>query len=71
MGFKIWLTVHYSDTWADPGSQITPIDWQGVQIEDLRDSVYNYTKKIVSEIENGMEIEVNEHQLKLLIKKTN
>jgi arabinogalactan endo-1,4-beta-galactosidase len=21
-GFNIWLSVHYSDTWADPGSQI-------------------------------------------------
>lgn len=23
-GFQIWLSLHYSDTWADPGQQITP-----------------------------------------------
>ena len=23
-GFKIWLTLHYSDTWADPAHQETP-----------------------------------------------
>ena len=24
MGFKIYLSLHYSDSWADPGHQITP-----------------------------------------------
>ena len=24
MGFNIYLTLHYSDTWADPGHQIIP-----------------------------------------------
>jgi arabinogalactan endo-1,4-beta-galactosidase len=22
LGFKVWLTLHYSDTWADPGQQL-------------------------------------------------
>ena len=50
-GFKIWLTLHYSDTWADPGSQKTPSAWQGLDFITLKDSVYNYTKKVVNEIE--------------------
>ena len=25
-GFKIWLTLHYSDTWADPAHQVTPLN---------------------------------------------
>lgn len=50
LGMKVLLTVHYSDTWADPGNQTKPGQWQGVPFNQLKDSVYFYTKKIVSEI---------------------
>lgn len=50
-GFKIWLTVHYSDTWADPGDQQTPSAWQGLDFEVLKDSVYEYTRKVDSRIQ--------------------
>ncbi|MFZ2905899.1 MAG: glycosyl hydrolase 53 family protein [Cyclobacteriaceae bacterium] len=46
-GMKVWLTVHYSDTWADPGHQTKPALWSALNLTDLSDSVYNYTKKIV------------------------
>jgi len=49
-GFKIWLSLHYSDTWADPGQQITPKSWQGISFSNLKDSVSLYTAKVVSEI---------------------
>jgi arabinogalactan endo-1,4-beta-galactosidase len=49
-GMKVWLTVHYSDTWADPGSQVKPAEWNTASFAQLKDSVYNYTKKIVTEI---------------------
>lgn len=49
-GFKIWLTMHYSDTWADPGQQITPKAWQGLVFEGLRDSVRSYTQRVVQQI---------------------
>lgn len=49
-GFKTWLTVHYSDTWADPGNQKTPNVWKGLSFSHLRDSVYEYTKKVVKEM---------------------
>lgn len=49
-GFKIWLTVHYSDTWADPGKQVIPKAWENLSFEHLKDSVYNYTSKIITEI---------------------
>ena len=44
-GFKTWLTVHYSDTWADPANQQMPSQWEGLSYNSLKDSVYNYTKK--------------------------
>lgn len=50
-GFKTWLTLHYSDTWADPAHQETPLAWQGSSFTQLKDSVYSYTEKIVSELQ--------------------
>jgi arabinogalactan endo-1,4-beta-galactosidase len=47
-GFKLWLTVHYSDWWADPGQQVKPAAWEDASFADLADSVYNYTKKITT-----------------------
>lgn len=50
LGMKVLLTVHYSDTWADPGRQDKPAAWQSLNLAQLNDSVYAYTKKIVSDI---------------------
>jgi len=50
-GLKVWLSVHYSDTWADPGHQTTPASWENISFEALKDSVYAYTRKIMTEIE--------------------
>ena len=51
MGFKIYLSLHYSDTWADPGSQITPMEWQNFSYSALKAIVYDYTKMIVEQID--------------------
>lgn len=48
--FKIWLTLHYSETWADPGHQETPSQWSGLSFNNLKDSIYDYTKKVITEI---------------------
>lgn len=50
MGLKVWLSVHYSDSWADPGQQVIPVTWQGISFDNLKDSVSNYTQKIMEEI---------------------
>jgi len=50
MGLKVWIAIHYSDTWADPGNQSPPLNWQGISYNAIKDSVYSYTKGIVSEI---------------------
>jgi arabinogalactan endo-1,4-beta-galactosidase len=47
-GFKIWLTIHYSDTWADPGHQEKPLAWQNLDFYALTDTVFAYTKRVVS-----------------------
>lgn len=50
MDFKIWLSVHYSDTWADPGQQAIPIEWQNDDIDQLKERVVTYTAMVVEEI---------------------
>ncbi len=47
---KVWLDIHYSDTWADPAHQVKPLQWQALNTQDLADSVYNYTFKLVAKI---------------------
>lgn len=51
MGFKLLLCVHYSDTWADPGHQTKPARWNNLSFAQLKDSVYQYTQKIVEQIQ--------------------
>ncbi|WP_345276904.1 glycoside hydrolase family 53 protein [Litoribaculum gwangyangense] len=43
-GFKFLLDYHYSDTWADPGKQFTPKDWETKTFEELTEEVFEYTK---------------------------
>lgn len=49
-GLKVWLTVHYSDTWADPGNQTKPVAWQSMDFNTLKTSVTTYTNEIMTEI---------------------
>ncbi len=51
LGMKVWLTVHYSDTWADPGNQLKPALWQNISFNALKDSVYAFTQQAVTHIQ--------------------
>lgn len=51
LGMQVWLTVHYSDNWADPGKQVKPSAWNGLSVTALGDSVYSYTQRIMEEIQ--------------------
>jgi len=50
-GMKVWLTVHYSDTWADPGQQAVPSAWNAMSFEQLKAASENYTSEILTEID--------------------
>jgi arabinogalactan endo-1,4-beta-galactosidase len=47
-GFGIWLDIHYSDSWADPGNQNKPAAWKNATGTVLKDSVYQYTTRVMS-----------------------
>jgi len=50
MGFKIWITPHFSDTWAHPGQQQIPTNWESLSFEELKNQLYAHTSQIMSEI---------------------
>ena len=49
-GMKTLVSVHYSDSWADPAKQSKPQKWRNVPYDKLRDSFVNYTAKICKEL---------------------
>jgi arabinogalactan endo-1,4-beta-galactosidase len=51
LGFKTWISVHYSDDWADPGQQQTPQDWQGLSFAELLSRVHAYTADVAQRIQ--------------------
>ena len=46
------LNFHYSDYWADPGTQNPPVAWQNMSFEELKVAIYNYTKDVVQQLKN-------------------
>ncbi|OIQ28161.1 MAG: hypothetical protein BM564_10570 [Bacteroidetes bacterium MedPE-SWsnd-G2] len=46
------LDIHYSDFWADPAHQTPPAEWQNLSQIELEQAIYNYTRHVVSELEN-------------------
>ena len=42
-GMKLIADFHYSDFWADPGKQMVPRAWAGMEIEEKTQAVYEYT----------------------------
>ena len=43
MGFL--LDFHYSDFWTDPGKQFVPKAWRGMNVDELEQAVFDYTKE--------------------------
>jgi len=49
-GMKLLVNFHYSDFWADPGKQMVPKAWQGMEIEQKTEAVYQYTKDCLEKL---------------------
>ena len=48
LGVDWLLDFHYSDFWADPGKQVPPRAWQGLDLAGLEQAVYQYTKEVLT-----------------------
>lgn len=46
-GLKLLLDFHYCDSWADWKTQKIPRAWQGQDAEQLKESVYTYTREVL------------------------
>jgi arabinogalactan endo-1,4-beta-galactosidase len=49
-GHRILLDFHYSDFWADPGKQPIPAAWEGQELEELSQTVHDYTRDVIAEL---------------------
>jgi len=43
-GMKVCIDFHYSDFWADPKRQHAPKAWEGMNLEEKKEALYEYTK---------------------------
>lgn len=50
-GLSVMLTLHYSDSWADPGQQTKPAAWANYTFQQLMDAVYNWTQYVMTSMQ--------------------
>lgn len=46
-GMEVLLDIQYSDFWADPGKQRVPKAWRGMDVCQLEEAVFTYTKEVL------------------------
>ncbi len=53
VGMSVMIDFHYSDTWADPGSQTIPSAWKDHSVEALAQNVYNHTYDVLKALKDA------------------
>ena len=51
-GLDLMIDFHYSDFFADPGRQDTPLDWQGYSLEQMKTAVANHTQDVLQALKD-------------------
>ena len=49
-GMKLLVNFHYSDFWADPGKQMVPKAWKGMDIDEKSEALYEYTRDCLQQL---------------------
>lgn len=52
-GMKLLVDFHYSDFWADPGKQMVPKAWAGMQIEEKAAALGTYTTESLQKLRDA------------------
>ena len=47
---KLLVNFHYSDFWADPSKQMVPRAWQGMDVTEKSEALYEYTKDCLNKL---------------------
>ncbi len=56
-GQRVLIDFHYSDSWADPGTQTIPAQWTDHSLSALETQVYNHTYSILNYLKsNGVTV---------------
>jgi len=53
MGMRVMIDFHYSDSWADPGKQVKPKAWEGLNFEQLKQALYDYTLDVMTALKKA------------------
>lgn len=58
-GMKVCIDFHYSDFWADSKRQHAPKAWEGMEIDEKCDALYDYTKDSLTQLfDEGVDVEM-------------
>ena len=52
-GMKLLADFHYSDFWADPGKQMVPRAWAGMDIGEKKQAAYDYTLDCMQQLKDA------------------
>ncbi len=52
-GLSLIVDFHYSDFWADPGKQMVPKAWAGMEIEEKAQALYEYTVESLNKLKDA------------------
>ncbi len=52
-GMQVMINLHYSDSWADPGKQHKPREWEGLSFSQLKEALYDYTKEVMTALKEA------------------
>ena len=52
-GMQLLVNFHYSDFWADPGKQMVPKAWRGMNIDEKSEALYEYTKDCLKQLKDA------------------
>ena len=53
LGYKFLLDFHYANTWADPGKQPTPKQWETMSYAERVEAVFAYTRDTMAAFRDG------------------
>ncbi|RLN10826.1 hypothetical protein BBI17_008538, partial [Phytophthora kernoviae] len=58
-GYKIYLDMHFSDTWADPSDQTIPSSWDDTSVDTLAADLQAYvTSTLKAFTDGGVELDI-------------
>ena len=53
LGMRVMINFHYSDTWADPGSQTKPAAWAGLDFNALKAALAAHTTEVMNQLKTA------------------